>query len=116
LHLRGLDYRVHEWGDPQDPALIMLHGWGDCGASFQFTVDELQRDWYVVAPDWRGFGDSAHNDGAYWFPDYVADLDALLAALAVPEPCRLVGHSMGGNVAALFAGAFPDRVSGLVNV
>lgn len=116
LQVRGMAYRVHEWGEPRHPALLMLHGWGDCGASFQFTVDALQRDWYVLAPDWRGFGDSAHNTGAYWFPDYVADLDALLTALSLPAPYRLIGHSMGGNIAALFAGAFPERVGALVNV
>lgn len=116
LQLRGCDYHVHEWGTARQPCLVMLHGWGDSGASFQFTVDELARDWHIVAPDWRGFGDSSHNAAGYWFPDYIADLDAMLAALGMQEPATLIGHSMGGNVAALFAGVFPDRVAALVNV
>jgi hypothetical protein len=56
-----------------------VHGaWLDGrGASFQFVVDCLQGDWHVIAPDWRGFGlsERTHSD-TYWFPDYVADLDA----------------------------------------
>ncbi|MBT8085539.1 MAG: alpha/beta hydrolase [Woeseia sp.] len=116
LRLRGATYEIHEWGETSQPTIIMLHGWGDCGGSFQFTVDALQGDWHVIAPDWRGFGDTSHNDGSYWFPDYLADLDALLDTLDVTGPCRLVGHSMGGNVAALFAGAFPERVAAFVNV
>jgi pimeloyl-ACP methyl ester carboxylesterase len=114
--VRGADYCVHEWGEPALPTLVMLHGWGDAGASFQFIVDELERDWHVLAPDWRGFGDSEHNAGSYWFPDYLADLDALLAAHEVAEPVTLIGHSMGGNIAALFAGIFPARVAALINI
>ena len=49
------------------------------GASFQFVIDQLQRDWRVIAPDWRGYGDTEWGPGdAYWFPDYLGDLDALL--------------------------------------
>ena len=114
--IRGVDYHVNEWGDPQSRPLVMLHGWGDCGASFRFTVEALQQDWHVIAPDWRGFGDSGHNPEGYWFPDYLADLDALLAACELRLPLPLVGHSMGGNVASLYAGIFPARVSALVNV
>lgn len=114
--IRGVDYAVHEWGERGAPLLIYLHGWGDTGATFQFTVDELQRDWHVVAPDWRGFGHSGHNSGPYWFPDYLADLDALLDAYSPAQPATLVGHSMGGNVAALYGGVFPDRLRALINI
>ncbi len=94
----------------------MLHGWGDVSASWQFIVDELARDWHVVAPDWRGFGQSQWNRDAYWFPDYIADLDLLLEQLSPQAPVRLVAHSLGGNVACLYAGIRPERVAGLVNL
>ncbi len=116
LTIRGIDYAVREWGDRASPPLLLLHGWGDCAASWQFTVDAFQRDWRVLAPDWRGFGESGHNAAAYWFPDYLADLDALLDAFDLREPVPLVGHSMGGNVAALYAGVCPERVAALINV
>jgi pimeloyl-ACP methyl ester carboxylesterase len=117
--IRGLDYHVNEWGDPADPLLVMLHGWGDCGATFQFVVDALTRPWFVVAPDWRGFGrsfDAARGAPAYWFPDYLADLDALLGIYSPDAPARLAGHSMGGNVAGLYAGVMPERVAAFVNI
>ena len=99
ITLRGRHLHLYAWGAEQpDPAatLFCLHGWGDLGASFQFVVDALPQDWCILAPDWRGFGRSAHNDGPYWFPDYLADLDALLEALSPSRPATLVGHSLGG--------------------
>jgi len=86
----------------------------DVGASFQFAVDALTHDWHVIAPDWRGFGQSQWATDGYWFLDYVADLDALLDLYSPDAPCAIVGHSMGGNVANLFAGIRPARVSHLV--
>ncbi|WP_347251177.1 alpha/beta fold hydrolase, partial [Zoogloea sp.] len=56
----------------------MLHGWMDVSASFQFIVDALASDWHVIAPDWRGFGRTEWRGDAYWFPDYLGDLDAIL--------------------------------------
>jgi pimeloyl-ACP methyl ester carboxylesterase len=116
LRINGVDYRVHEWGDADAPPLIYLHGWGDCAPSFQLVVDQLRGSHRVVAPDWRGFGDSGHNAAGYWFPEYLADLDGLLRALGIDEPVPVVGHSMGANVAALFAGVFPERVSAFINI
>jgi len=113
LQVRGLRYHVRTWGDERDPKLVLLHGWMDVSASFQFVVDALQLDWYVVAPDWRGFGLSEWASGGYWFPDYVADLEVLLRQVSPDAPVNLVGHSMGGNVAGLYAGIRPDRVAKL---
>jgi len=116
LDVRGVRYHLLEWGDASNPLLMMLHGWGDCAASFQFLVDELQRDWFVVAPDWRGFGRSHLRCEGYWFPDYVADLDMLLTHYQAAGSVHLLGHSMGANIAGLYAGIFPERVRSFVNV
>lgn len=112
--IRGLRYHVRTWGDPGHRPLFLLHGWMDVSASFQFTVDALQGDWYVIAPDWRGFGLSEWAPDGYWFPDYFADLDALLDRYCIAEPASLVGHSMGGNIAGIYAGVRPERVGRLV--
>lgn len=116
IAIRGVDYAVHEWGRQGSRLLLCLHGWGDTGRSFQFLADELGDDWHVVAPDWRGFGDSGQSRGPYWFPDYLADLHALLNRYAPGAPADILGHSMGGNVAGLYAGVFPERVRAFVNV
>src|SRR6266568_1061323 len=117
VQVRGLRYHCRCWGEALAPKLFMLHGWMDVSASFQFLVDALRGDWRVIAPDWRGFGLSewAKSDG-YWFPDYFADLDRLLEHFQPDSPATLVGHSMGGNVAAMYAGIRPERVAKLVNL
>lgn len=96
--------------------VFLLHGWCEVSASFQFVVEALQRSWRVIAPDWRGFGLSQWNDGHYWFPDYFADLDALLQHYSPEAPTRIVGHSMGAVVSSIYGGARPERVSALVNM
>lgn len=117
LPVRGLRYHVRHWGDAQAPKLFMLHGWMDMSASFQFMVDALQQDWHVIAPDWRGFGLSERTPGGcYWFPDYLADLDAILDHYAGADAINLLGHSMGGNVVTLYAGLRPDRIRRLINL
>lgn len=116
LAIRDVDYEISEWGSSGSPLIVYLHGWGDTGSTFQFVVDEFCHDWFIVAPDWRGFGKSSGGAPAYWFPDYLADLDHLLCHYSPDEPVRLVGHSMGGNVAGLYAGALPQRVACIVNL
>jgi len=117
LEIRGLRYHVRRWRHDGAPKLVLLHGWMDVSASFQFLVDALRGPWDVYAPDWRGYGltDWGKSD-CYWFPDYIADLDFLLDWIEPASPARLVGHSLGGNVAALYAGVRPQRVARLVNL
>jgi pimeloyl-ACP methyl ester carboxylesterase len=119
VRVRGLDLHLTRWGP--EPArgespVFLLHGWLDCGATFQFLVDAFERDWPLLALDWRGFGQSEWPQEGYWFPDYLADLDALLDMYSPDTPARLVGHSMGGNIASLYAGVRPERVRCVVNL
>lgn len=121
LPIRGWRYHLRHWGTPDATRapLVLVHGWMDVAASWQFVVDALREDRHIIAPDWRGYGDTRFDGAApdsYWFPDYLGDLDALLDALAGERPVDLVGHSMGGHVATLYAGARPQRVRRLVNL
>ena len=114
--INGLAYNVCHWGHDDAPLLLMLHGWMDSSASFQFTVDALRHSWHVLAPDWRGYGQSEWLNRAYWFADYYADLDALLDRYSPGTPARIVGHSMGGAVASIYGGARPERIASLLMV
>jgi len=116
IALRGMQHHVLTWGDSSAPKLFMLHGWMDVGASFQFLVDALTRNWYVIAPDLRGFGGSQWQPQGYWFYDYIADLEALIDRYAPGEAVNLVGHSLGGNIVMQYAGVRPARVRRVVSL
>ncbi|MBS0387281.1 MAG: alpha/beta hydrolase [Proteobacteria bacterium] len=104
------------WG-PQDASpILLLHGWMDCGAGFQLLVDQLPDHWPLIAVDWPGYGRSARRTDRYWFADHVAELDWLVNVLSPDRPVRLIGHSMGGTVASIYAGVRPDRVAWLANL
>ena len=118
LKIHGLKQRVYSWGSPRRPMLFMVHGWLDTGAGFDFLAASLARDFHCIAPDMRGFGQSEHAKSplGYFFYEYVADLHRLFAELSPKKPVRVLGHSLGGMVASIYAGSLPERVSHLVNV
>jgi pimeloyl-ACP methyl ester carboxylesterase len=115
---QGLSIHCLEWGDPAGEPLVLVHGYLDLAYSWKWLVEALQREAHkppwIVAPDCRGHGDSGWvgAGGYYYFPDYVFDLDCVIRSLGAAQ-CQLVGHSMGGTISLLFAGAFPERVSRL---
>lgn len=112
---RGLRLRICEWGTPSEDRLpmLILHGFLEQGAAWDAIARALAPR-LVIAPDHRGHGLSDHvaDGGFYHFWDYVADVDALVEDLG--GRVDLVGHSMGGSVASLYAACAPDRVRRLV--
>ena len=127
IALRSLRYHLRRWDAAQPaaadtPPLVLLHGWMDVGASYQFVVDALPQGFAqgrtIIAPDWRGFGLTRPEPKPdyYAFANYLGDLDQLLKHCAGDRPVDLVGHSMGGNIAMLYAGERPERVRRLVNL
>jgi pimeloyl-ACP methyl ester carboxylesterase len=99
------------------PALLLLHGWLDHAHSFDWVCEKLPESYRMVALDFRGHGQSEHvSPGAsYSLVDHVADVNAAAEALG-SSALHLVGHSMGGVVALLFAAARPERVASLTLV
>lgn len=121
--IRGISYHVLHWGQTSGtlPPLVLVHGWMDVAASYQFVVDALSDAFAegrsIIAPDWRGYGKTGANGADnFWYPDYLADLDFLLDHYAPGQAIDLVGHSMGGNVAMLYAGVRPERIRKLINL
>ena len=118
--VNGLRYALRESGADDGRPIWLLHGLLDTGASFAGLIAALARcqglDARFIAPDWRGHGASAPSAGSYWFPYYLADLEALIEQDPDPRPVVLIGHSMGGQAASLYAGLRPARVACLITL
>ncbi len=113
----GLPLRVlelSEGGGADELPVVCLHGWLDQAAAWSGVARGRPGRWLGL--DQRGHGQSGHvgQGGYYHFPDYTRDLDRLVGALG--GRVRLVGHSMGGTVACMYAGARPEAVERLVIV
>lgn len=129
LPVRNMHYHLRSWEPepasgigPDLPVLVLAHGWMDVAASYQFVVDAFSDAFVqgrrIVAHDWRGFGLSRSTEpcDSYYFTDYLADLDMLLEQISPDQPIDLVGHSMGGNISCMYAGARPERIRRFVNL
>lgn len=102
------------WGDPALPPLLALHGWLDNAGSFDRLAPLLAERHRVIAIDLPGHGRSGHRPPGAWY-HYVDFLDEILAVLdRLGRPrVDLLGHSLGGTLAAMLAGAFPERIDRL---
>lgn len=111
----GVQLNCLEWGDRSNPPMLLLHGLQDCGRSWELFAQSMSDEYWVVALDSRGHGDSGHIPGHYSFADYVSDVEASISHLTMENPI-LVGHSAGGRYAFSYAARNNNQVKGLVIV
>ncbi|MGB1279827.1 MAG: alpha/beta fold hydrolase, partial [Vibrio cyclitrophicus] len=108
-------------GNPKTTAttVVFIHGWLDNSASFSSVISNLQvlsPNSHLVAIDLFGHGFSSHKSGSYYpFHDYIDDLHQLVTKLS-PNRLVLVGHSLGALIASCYSAAFPEKVSGLIQI
>jgi pimeloyl-ACP methyl ester carboxylesterase len=110
--------RLHylDWGNPEKPPLLLVHGGRDHARNWDWTAQALRDDWHVIAIDHRGHGDSEWvSDGNYSAGDMVYDVAQLVHQLDL-APVTIVAHSLGGQVCLRYAGMFPEMVRKLVAI
>lgn len=110
--------RLHylDWGNPDKPPLLLVHGGRDHARNWDWTAQALRDDWHVIAIDHRGHGDSEWvSDGNYSASDMVYDIAQLVHQLDL-APVTIVAHSMGGQVCLRYAGIYPEMVCKLVAI
>ncbi len=105
-----------DWGNPDAPPLLLIHGGRDHCRSWDWVAEELRHDWHIIAPDLRGHGDSAWSpEGNYEMSSFVYDLAQLIHQLDL-SPVTIVSHSMGGNISIRYSGLYPENVRKLVAI
>ncbi|GIX32705.1 MAG: alpha/beta hydrolase [Lysobacterales bacterium] len=109
----GLTLRGLAFGPADAPPIVALHGWLDNAMSFAPLAGAMC-EWRLLSIEWPGHGHSDHRPSGVWyhFADYLEDLELLLDALDM-EQALLLGHSLGGAVASLYAAVRPERVERL---
>ncbi|PZS02525.1 MAG: alpha/beta hydrolase [Candidatus Chloroheliales bacterium] len=110
--LNGVTYNIYQQGSG-DPALVFLHYFGGSSRAWAAVIAPLAKEFRCIAPDLRGFGDSAAPPSGYSVRDYVADVVALVDTLELMHYV-VVGHSMGGKFALAFAARQPRGLTSLV--
>lgn len=109
---------VHCWGDETKPAVVLLHGFMQSGKTWESVARKLAEQYYVVAPDLIGHGKTTLSDPeeplAYSLPMYVDQVEVVINLLCVNTPVAMIGYSMGGRIASIFATSYPEVVSALV--
>ena len=114
IYSEGLRLRYVEWGAADTPAIVALHGLRSFAYTWEPVALPLADRFRIIALDQRGRGQSDWDpQRRYYAEHYVRDLEALVDHLALAR-FVLVGHSMGGSNAFVYAGAHPDRLAGLV--
>lgn len=106
----GLAYRA--WGPADAPPVVLLHSLGEGSSDWAPIAQALAPTWRVYAPDLRGHG-ASDRAGGYTIEQLTTDLAAFLDALGL-DRVSLVGHSVGGPPAYLYAARHPGRVARLV--
>ncbi|MDC5706902.1 alpha/beta hydrolase [Vibrio europaeus] len=116
-HIATIEYGCSETAEL---SVVFLHGWLDNAASFESVMASLHTlnpDWHLCAIDLQGHGLSSHKEASNFYPfhDYIDDVYQFLANLS-PNRLVLVGHSLGALIASCYSAAFPEQVSGLVQI
>lgn len=105
-----------DWGNPEAPTLLLIHGSQDHCHNWDWTAQAFASDYHVVVPDLRGHGDSEWLRGSpYKLMDYVYDIAQLVQQEDFQE-LNVIGHSLGGSIACLFTGIYPERVRRLISI
>ena len=100
-------------GPINGPPLVFLHGGASTSLGWKKVMDNLLQEYHVIAPDFRGYGNSGRAKGAYKIKDFAYDIVALIEK-EIDEPTCVIGHSLGSIVALQVAVDTPDYVKSIV--
>jgi pimeloyl-ACP methyl ester carboxylesterase len=104
---KGITYNVQTWGNPDAPAVVLMHGWMGTSHTWRKLAPLLAADRFVIVPDMRGYGASDKPDTGYDGATLATAIQGVMAHLGV-DKARIVGHDMGALVAFVFAGTYPE--------
>lgn len=116
IEARGLRFHYVEWGEPDAPPIVILHGLSSMCRIWDTFARDFQDRYHLICLDQRGHGETSWpGEPAYGTDDYAGDLEALVDAWGL-DRFVLMGLSMGGMNSMAYAARNPERVTHLVPV
>lgn len=113
MTIDGHSTQYLDWGSTSQPPVLFLHGGGLSSHTFDLVCLQLRQEYWCLAPDLRGHGESDWSPALeYRIEYYVKDLAGMIDDLALQQVV-LVGHSLGGLTALSYAASHAERVRGL---
>ncbi|MBC9250152.1 alpha/beta hydrolase [Pseudomonas alcaligenes] len=112
IQVDGLDIVYYEGGPSDAPTILMLHGFGANRDNWLRFSRFLSGDYHIIALDLPGFGESSKPAISYDVASQAERVHAFTKALGL-DKVHLIGNSMGGHIAALYAARYPDEVASL---
>jgi len=116
-YIRLKEVKMHyvKKGDPSKPLMILVHGFPEFWYSWRHQIREFSKDYWVVAVDMRGYGDTDKPSGksSYEVEHMIGDIKDLIAGLGRTS-CHLVAHDWGGAIAFRFAMQHSDMLDSLI--
>jgi pimeloyl-ACP methyl ester carboxylesterase len=114
--INGLSLHYLDWGNPERPPVLLLHGFTAHAGSWNWTALNLRDCYHVLALDQRGHGRSWNSEEMlYSIDDHFTDISIFIETLGLKD-LVLIGHSMGGRNALFYTACRPDNVSRLILV
>jgi pimeloyl-ACP methyl ester carboxylesterase len=110
--------RLHyvDWGNEDKPKLLLVHGGRDHCRNWDWVAERLRDQYHIIAPDLRGHGDSEWAlGGGYNEINYVYDIAQLVLQKKM-QPVTIIAHSLGGSIALLYSGLYPETVKKVVAI
>lgn len=114
ISLNGLQFHYLDWGKPDAPVIVALHGFTSLARTWDTVARALSDRYRILAPDQRGHGETEWAD-SYSLEAAIQDLDAFVSALEI-RSFTLLGHSLGGLIGYFYAATHPTRVERLIIV
>lgn len=116
LNVNNLRLHYLDWGNPQAPPIVALHGYTANCRVFNGMARHFRDRFHVMALDLRGHGDSEWSpEHVYGHQAYLSDLESAVDQLGLRR-FALIGSSLGGNVSLLYVDKHPERIERLVVV
>ena len=117
LEVNGVEVFYREAGKPENPTLVLLHGFPSSSHQYRKLLISLGDEYHLIAPDYPGFGDSefpSREEYEYTFNNLAATIDALLISLELDSYVLMI-QDYGAPVGLRIASKHPEKVRGIIN-